>query len=253
MTKTIALAGKGGTGKTTIAAMLIDSIVRQGKGPLLAIDADPASNLHLALGMPMPSTVGEIREKMALMSSGGQLDMSMPRQDYLDLEVRMALEEGQLFDLIAMGRPEGPGCYCAFNHMLRDIIDKLSKGYGFVVIDNEAGMEHISRRTTRDVDHLLLVTDPTIRGVRTAAEMARLSEELDVNVKQIVLVVNRVVDKLPEPLQQAIDNLNLEVGAYIPADEKVNQLDALGKPLIQLDGNSPAYQAVETLAARLLA
>ncbi|MGD8759177.1 MAG: AAA family ATPase [Anaerolineales bacterium] len=252
MTKTIALAGKGGTGKTTIAAMLIDSIVRAGKGPLLAIDADPASNLHLALGMPMPSTVGEIREKMALMSSGGQLGMSMSRQDYIDLEVRMALEEGQLFDLIAMGRPEGPGCYCAFNHMLREVIDKLSKGYGFVVIDNEAGMEHISRRTTRDVDHLLLVTDPTIRGVRTAAEMVKLSEELDVNVQQIVLVVNRVVDKLPEPLQQAIDDLNLEVGAYVPADEKVNQLDALGKPLIQLDGNSPAYKAVETLAARLL-
>lgn len=252
MTTTIALAGKGGTGKTTVAAMLIGSIVRSGMGPLLAIDADPASNLHLALGMPMPSTVGEIREKMAVRGTDGSLGVTMPRQDHLDLEVRMALEEGREFDLIAMGRPEGQGCYCAFNHMLRQIVDKVSETYAYVVIDNEAGMEHISRRTTRDVDFLLLLSDPTMRGLRTAAEMVSLSKDLEVNVKRIMLVVNRVVGELLEPLQKAIDELGVEVVAYIPSDEKINRLDALGEPVVQLDGASPAYRAVETIAARVM-
>lgn len=164
----------------------------------------------------------------------------------------MALEEGKQIDLLAMGRPEGPGCYCAINHMLREIIDKLNRSYDFVVIDNEAGMEHLSRRTTRDVDLLLLITDPTIRGVRTAAGMSELAEELEINVQQIMLIVNRVQGELPPPLKEAIDELDIDVAALIPADESVNQLDALGHPLVQLDGDSPAYQAVEILTTKIL-
>ncbi len=151
-----------------------------------------------------------------------------------------------------MGRPEGQGCYCAVNHLLRVIVDDLGRAYEYVVIDNEAGMEHISRRTTRDVDLLLLVTDPTVRGVRTAGEMAQLAQELEVNVHQTMLVINRVQAELPQPLQEAIEQLELEVAATIPADENVNQLDAIGQPLVALNGNSPAYKAVETLAARIL-
>ena len=252
MTITIALAGKGGTGKTTVAALMLRSLAQRVKGPILAIDADPAANLHMALGMPMPSTVGEIREKMAVMGASGELGVTMTRQDYLDLEVRMALEEGQEIDLIAMGRPEGPGCYCAFNHMLRQIIDNMSQPYQYVILDNEAGMEHISRRTTRDVDFLLLVTDPTLRGVRTAGDMAILSKTLDVNIKQILLIVNRVSGDIPEPLKKAIDELGIEVAAYIPADENVNRLDAFGEPLAILDEDSPAFQAVEEMTARVL-
>lgn len=252
MTKTIALAGKGGTGKTTIAALLIRSLLPHIRGPLLAIDADPASNLHLALGLPMPTTVGDIREEMSETSKAGQLGVSISRQDYLLREIRMALEEGEEMDLLAMGRPEGQGCYCAVNHMLRQIIDELGKTYDYVVIDNEAGMEHISRRTTRDVDLLLLVTDPTIRGVRTAGEMATLARDLEVNVKQTLLIVNRVQNDLAPPLQEAIDDLDLEIAAMIPADDKVNQMDAYGEPLVQLNGDSPAYRAVEDLTTRIL-
>ena len=164
----------------------------------------------------------------------------------------MALDEGERVDLLAMGRPEGQGCYCAVNHMLRQIVDELGKTYEYIVIDNEAGMEHISRRTTRDVDLLLLVTDPTIRGVRTAGEMATLARDLEVNVKQTLLIVNRVQNELAQPLRQAIDDLDLEIATMIPADDKVNQLDAYGEPLVQLNGNSPAYRAVEELTTRIL-
>jgi len=252
MTRIIALAGKGGTGKTTIAALLIRSLLPRARGPLLAIDADPSSNLHLALGLPMPTTVGEIREQMSERAVDSQLGIAISRQDYLKHEIHLALEEDERFDLLAMGRPEGPGCYCAFNHMLREIIDNFNQNYDFVVIDNEAGMEHISRRTTRDVNLLLLITDPTIRGVRAASEMAKLTKEIDVNVHRVMLVVNRLQGELPQPLQEAIDDLNLEVAAMIPADENVNQLDALGQPLVQLNCESPAFQAVETLTDRIL-
>jgi len=252
MTRTIALAGKGGTGKTTIAALLIRSLLPRARGPLLAIDADPSSNLHLALGLPMPTTVGEIREQMSERALDGQLGIAISRQDYLIHEIQMALEESEQIDLLAMGRPEGQGCYCAFNHMLREIVDNLNRNYDFVVVDNEAGMEHISRRTTRDVNLLLLITDPTIRGVRAASEMAKLTQEIDVNVHRLMLVVNRLQGELPQPLQEAISDLDLDVAAMIPADESVNQLDALGQPLVQLDGDSPAFQAVETMTDLIL-
>jgi CO dehydrogenase maturation factor len=248
MTKTIAFAGKGGTGKTTVSALLIKSLLEGSKGPILAIDADPAANLHLALGMEKPYTVGQIREDMAQVAQAGQLGVSVSRHEYLTREIMMSLEEGEKVDLLSMGRPEGQGCYCAINHLLREIIDGLNKHYPYVVIDNEAGMEHISRRTTRDVDVLLLVTDPTMRGVKTAGEMVRLAEEVEVNVNQIKLIVNRVQGDLPEPLETAVGELGLEIAALIPADERVNHLDAIGEPLINLDGDSPAWRAVQKLS-----
>lgn len=251
MTKTIAFAGKGGTGKTTVSALLIKSLLEKSQGPILAIDADPAANLHLALGMEKPYTVGQIREDMSKVAQAGQLGVSISRHEYLTREIMMSLEEGEKIDLLSMGRPEGQGCYCAINHLLREIIDELNKHYPYVVIDNEAGMEHISRRTTRDVDVLLLVTDPTMRGVKTAGEMVRLAEEVEVNVNQIKLIVNRVQGDLPAPLETAITELGLEIATLIPADERVNTLDAMGEPLIKLDGDSPAWRAVQKLAIEL--
>ncbi len=252
MTKIIAIAGKGGTGKTTLAALLIQTLSQRLPGPLLAIDADPATNLHMALGVPRPETVGEIRELMSETAQAGELGVSISRHDYLNREVRLAIEEGETIDLLAMGRPEGQGCYCAVNHMLRQIVDEIGRTYDTIIIDNEAGMEHISRRTTRDVDLLLLITDPTLRGVRTAAEMAQLAETLEVNVKRTQLIVNRVKGEMPQPLQDAIDELGLEIAALIPADENINRLDALGMPLVQLNGDSPAAQAVEQLIERIV-
>jgi CO dehydrogenase maturation factor len=252
MTKTIALAGKGGTGKTTLAALLVDALLEHVSGPILAIDADPAANLNMALGMPLPSTIGQIREDMSETAQAGQLGVSISRHDYLSHEVLMALEEGDKIDLLAMGRPEGQGCYCAVNHLLRQIIDEMGKSYPYIVIDNEAGMEHISRRTTRDVDMLLVVTDPTARGLRAAADIIRMAGELEVNVKQTKLIVNRVLNDLPEPLLSLIEQEGLEVAAAIPADERINHLDAYGEPLVELNGDSPAYKAVQSLAHDIL-
>jgi CO dehydrogenase maturation factor len=252
MTKTIALAGKGGTGKTTIAALLIRSLLKRTSQPILAIDADPATNLHLALGLAMPVTAGEIREEMMETAQAGQLGVTISRHEYLSREIRMALEEGDQVDLLAMGRPEGQGCYCAVNHLLRQIVDEMGRSYEFVVIDNEAGMEHISRRTTKDVDLLLLVTDPTVRAVKTAAGIASMAREVEVNVKRTMLIINRVQGEMPPPLQAAVDELGLEIAGLVPADSRVNELDALGQPLLRLNGDSPALQAVEDMTARLM-
>ena len=252
MTTTIALCGKGGTGKTTIAALMIGALLRRSDGPLLAIDADPAANLHLALGLPMPFSVGDIREDMMVHAQAAQLGVAISRHDYLTREVRMALEEGKQVDLLAMGRPEGQGCYCSVNHLLRQIVDELGRSYPYVVIDNEAGMEHISRRTTRDVDLLLIVTDPSIRGLTAAASIAALAQDIEVNVRRQMLIVNRIQGELTEPLRKAIDELGIEVGPFIPADAEIGRLDSLGKPLLQLDGDSPAVKAVEEIASYIL-
>ncbi len=252
MTTTIALAGKGGTGKTTIAAILIDLLSRRVRGPILAIDADPAMNLHLALGLPTPTTVGEIREGMSEAAQSKQLGVAISRHDYLVREVQMALEEGDRVDLLAMGRPEGQGCYCAANHLLRQVVDDLGKAYPFVVIDNEAGMEHISRRTTRDVDALIVVTDPTIRGLKAAEVILDLADDIEVNVHRKILAINRVEGELPATWAEATEGLETERIIQIPADPMINELDAVGQPLVQLNGDSPAHHAIEALLEHII-
>src|SRR5512147_747012 len=199
MTTTIALAGKGGVGKTTIAGMIIKYLAQQQRGAILAIDADPSSNLNMVLGLDLEWTVGDIREGMleqvkTSLTQGGAAMGTMPggtsKRDYLDYHIRSSLAEGSRFDLIAMGRGEGQGCYCAVNHNLREVIDGMSKHYAYVVIDNEAGMEHLSRRTTRDVQILLIVTDPTQRGITAAERIAGFRKELDIHIENAYLVVN---------------------------------------------------------------
>ncbi len=249
---TLALAGKGGTGKTTVAALLIRALTRRRLGPVLAIDADPSSNLNLALGLPLTLTVGDIREAMLAGVQDGSVGTGIARRDFLNTRIRLAVEEGETVDLLAMGRPEGQGCYCAFNHMLREIVDGLGRPYGYVVIDNEAGMEHLSRRTTRDVDVLVVVTDPTVRGVKAAEGIVKLTGELDINVQRSVLIVNRVNGALTPALQQAVDEIGLGAAFVIPADPAIGSLDANGRPLVELDSASPAGQAIDALLAHLL-
>jgi len=253
LTTTVALAGKGGTGKTTIAALLIRYLAEERNGSILAIDADPASNLNLVLGMEVEQTVGDIREDMLnLVQSSGALAGSMPggmsKQDYLDYQVQMALVEGDRVDLLAMGRPEGPGCYCAANQMLRVIVDRLEKQYSYVVIDNEAGMEHLSRRTTRDVDVLLLVTDPTQRGLVAAEHMARMVPGLEIGVERVYLVVNRLRGEMPPPLAAAVARTGLELVGTVPEDPAMAEFEYTGRPLVELPAETVVYQAVREIA-----
>lgn len=264
MTTTIALAGKGGTGKTTIAALLIRYVTEERNGTILAIDADPSSNLNLVLGMEAEQTVGAIREEMLdLVQSSGALAGSMPggmsKQEYLDYQVQMALVEDERVDLLAMGRPEGQGCYCAANQMLRVIVDRIGKQYDYVVIDNEAGMEHLSRRTTRDVDVLLLVTDPTQRGLIAAQRMQEMVPELKIGVGHVYLVVNRVrgersggAGELPLPLAEAVERTGMELIGTVPEDPAMAEFEFTGRPLVELPAETAVYQAVCEIARRIL-
>jgi len=248
VTKTIAVAGKGGTGKTTISALVIDYLTRNKKGLVLAIDADPSTNLNLALGVPLYDTVGDVREETATAVGGAQAMAGMSKWDYLDLRINEALVEERTFDLLAMGRPEGPGCYCAANNILRSSVDRLSDDYDYVVIDNEAGLEHLSRRTTRDVDLLLLVSDPSLRGIIAAGRVAELIDELKTAVGAVYLIVNRVAgETLPEPLVKAIEEHKLKLAGLIPADPAINELDALGEPIVKLPEGAPSRRSLEAI------
>jgi CO dehydrogenase maturation factor len=257
MTTTIALAGKGGVGKTTIAAMIIKYLTQTQSGSVLAIDADPSSNLNIVLGLPLSWTVGDIREdmlgqiKQTLAAGGaamGALSGGMTKHDYLDYQIRSSLVEGAAVDLIAMGRSEGPGCYCAVNHNLREVIDGISKHYQYVVIDNEAGMEHLSRRTTRDVQVLLVVSDPTQRGIIAAERIAAFRHELDIHIQSAYLILNGLrTETIPPSIQARIDALDIPLLGVVPHCEQISEYEADGRPLVELGDASPVYQAVAAM------
>ncbi len=261
MTITIALAGKGGVGKTTIAGMVIKYLVQNKPGPVLAIDADPSSNLNMVLGLDLDWTVGDIREDMlaqvksSLLGGGaamGSLPGGVSKHDYLDHKIRASLAEGEAFDLIAMGRSEGTGCYCAVNHNLREVIDSISKNYRYIVIDNEAGMEHLSRRTTRDVQHLLIVSDPTQRGIVAAERIASFCHELDIKIEKAYLIINRLPGIMPTALEAEIDKLDVPLLGTVANDDELSNFEFSGKPLVQLGNESPVYQAVARMMDSIL-
>jgi CO dehydrogenase maturation factor len=256
MTYTIALAGKGGVGKTTLAAMIVHILSRTQKGSILAIDADPSSNLNMALGLELEWTVGDIREnlltevKSSLASGGaamGTLPGGVTKRDYLEYHVRSSLSEGESFDLIAMGRSEGAGCYCAVNHNLRQVIDTISKNYRYVVIDNEAGMEHLSRRTTRDVDILLVVSDPGQRGLAAAERIAAFRHELDIHIDRTGLVLNRVAGEVPAALHRRIEALDIPLLGVIPADPELTEAEINGQAVTSISAGAPVFKAVQEL------
>lgn len=261
MTITIALAGKGGVGKTTVAGMIVKYLAQNQSGSILAIDADPSSNLNMVLGLDLEWTVGDIREDMleqvkSTLAQGGAAMGAMPggtsKRDYLDYHIRSSLAEGSRFDLIAMGRGEGPGCYCAVNHNLRDVIDGMSAHYSYVVIDNEAGMEHLSRRTTRDVQHLFIVSDPTQRGLVAAQRIADMRKELGVKIDHAYLIVNRINGDMPPELQTFVEKLDVPLLGTIPADAELTRFEFSGKPLVDLGDDSPVYQSVAGMLKNIL-
>jgi len=251
MTTTIALAGKGGVGKTSIAALVIKYLCNKQKGAVLAIDADPSSNLNMVLGLELDWTIGDIREnileevKSSLSATGaamGTLPGGITKREFLDYKIKSSVSEGDQFDLIAMGRSEGPGCYCAVNHNLRDIVDTISRNYRYVVIDNEAGMEHLSRRTTRDVQHLLIISDPSQRGIVAAERIADFRKEFEINIENTYLIMNRVSGELPPPLIQLIEKIDFPFLGTIPEDAELREMEYNGKPLIDISNQSLVYQ-----------
>jgi CO dehydrogenase maturation factor len=244
---TIAVSGKGGTGKTTIAGFLVRYLLEKGKKPVLAVDADANSNLNEVLGVEVGSTIGEARDLMKR-----DVPVGMTKDVWFEYKIQEALVEKNGFDLIAMGRPEGPGCYCAANTLARKCIDLLAGNYPYVVIDNEAGMEHLSRRTTQKIDFLLLISDPSARGIRAAGKISKLLTELDTRVGKKLLILNRVKGSIPDILEKIIEEFGLDLFSSIPEDDTLLQMDQSGKPIWKISEDSPAYQAVRRMMSELM-
>ncbi len=247
MSFTIAVSGKGGTGKTTIAGFLVRYLLEKGKKPVLAVDADANSNLNEVLGVEVGSTIGEARDLMKR-----DVPVGMTKDVWFEYKIQEALVEKNGFDLIAMGRPEGPGCYCAANTLARKCIDLLAGNYPYVVIDNEAGMEHFSRMTTQNVDLLFIISDPSVRGVITAARIRDLIKELNLEVRQSFLLLNRVQNGLQQEITAQAERLSLPVAGMIPSDPVVYEFDLEGKPTFTLPRDSKALRSSWDIFGKLV-
>lgn len=245
MAFTIAVAGKGGTGKTAISSLIIAELINDGKSPVLAIDADPNSNLNERLGVELAQTLGDLEAKV--LGSGKDVPIGMDKHRYVEYQLQTCLMEETGFDLLAMGRTEGPGCYCSVNNILRDFIDKLTPNYKYVVMDNEAGMEHLSRRTTRDVDLLLMISGATPVGIRSAGRIHDMEKGLEIDVGESYLVVNRANGDLPEPVAVEIEKAGLKLLGTVPEDENIGEYSINSKSFLLLPGDSPARVAVREL------
>lgn len=250
MSFSIAVAGKGGNGKTSITSLIIRYLKNKGKGPILAVDADPNANLGDSLGLSIGQTVGSI------IASFNQVKINIPpgmtKEAYLDYKLNAAVVESKGLDLVTMGRGEGRDCYCYPNVVLRKTIDNLAENYAYVVMDNEAGMEHLSRRTTQNIDELLLISDHSVKGVRTIARLRDLIAELKLTVKRQSVVINLVPDKIDPAISGEMDKLGIVPTSIIPFDEEVRECDIKQKPLLDLPDTSRAVKAVDSLMAKLL-
>lgn len=247
----IAVSGKGGTGKTLVASTLVKLLSKTGKD-LLAIDADPDSNLPEALGVEVDKTVGDIREELKSDTATGRIPKEMNKWDILDYKIMESVVETPDFDLLVMGRPEGSGCYCAVNNMLRRLIETLSSNYDIIIIDTEAGLEHLSRRTTQNVDVMLVVTDKSKRGILTAQRIGDLAEELDITFKKLYLILNRVNENNEEEIKKKVNEINVELIGTIYEDEDVASYDIEGKPLIDLPDDSNTVMAISKIIEKIM-
>lgn len=246
MSYTIGFAGKGGTGKTTLAALTIRYLIEKRRGPVLAVDADSNSCLNEALGVEVHATIGRLREEsLDTIRSGASRPGGMSTEELFDYQVQQAIVEAKGFDLLVMGRPEGPGCYCAANNIIRKYTDKLSEEYPYVVIDNEAGMEHLSRRTTHKLDLMLIISDPSKKGIQTAKRINDLIDELQLKVDRRVLIVNRISDPDFNKVKKVAGELQLSFEIFnVPQDERIFQLELVGKPVFELPPDSEALTSI---------
>ncbi|BDZ69495.1 AAA family ATPase [Methanobacterium petrolearium] len=247
----IAVSGKGGTGKTLVSSLLIKSL-KDTEKDILAIDADPDSNLPEALGVDVHKTVGDVREDLKEDTTKGRIPAGMNKWDILDYKIMESIIETPNFDLLVMGRPEGSGCYCAVNNMLRRIIENLSSNYDVIVIDAEAGLEHLSRRTTQNVDVMLVVTDKSKRGILTAQRIGQLADELDIKFQDLYLVLNRVNPENEDEIVQKVRETGLDMVGIIHEDDEVTQFDIEGRPLVELPDESYTVKAVSGILSRIL-
>ncbi|HUT53354.1 MAG TPA: AAA family ATPase [bacterium] len=250
MSLVMAVCGKGGTGKTTLSALLIRSLMKKGMKPILAVDADPNANLAPALAIAVEQTVGQVLEEF----HGQKLTIpeGMSKQAYLELRLNQAVAEAKGIDLLAMGRPEGPGCYCSANSVLRDMLERLTENYRYVVLDNEAGMEHLSRRTANRIDVLLMVTDPSMKGMRTVRGLLDLVAELKLPIVKKYLVVSRAVDLDPR-LMEMVKDLEVPLLGMVPEDPQVKEFDLETRSFLELPDDCAAAQAAERMMEKLSA
>ena len=249
MAYTIAVAGKGGVGKTTVAGLLVRYLVEHDMKPVLAVDADPNTNLNEVLGVEVELTLGDAREEMKTIQAQ---QMNMTKDMFIEMRLNQCLVESKGFDLIAMGRPEGPGCYCAANHLLTQCMDRLAENYSYIVVDNEAGMEHISRVTTQRVDLLLVVSDPSKRGLTAAARVQALAKEVGILAGASWLVMSMVRGQLPEAMVSYAEAQGLKLAGAIPEDEELMRWDMEGKPTARLPEDNAAVKAAFEIFAKVL-
>lgn len=254
MAHVIAVAGKGGVGKTTLTGLLIQYLCRNKKTPLLAVDADANSNLNEVLGVEAGVTLGQLREEIERAGSDPRtkIPVNMPKKDYLEFRMDDALTEGDDFDLMIMGRSQGAGCYCFVNGLVQAQIQKMQKNYPYIVVDNEAGMEHISRGILPKIDTLILVSDCSRRGVQAAGRIAQLASEQNLNPGLMGLIINRAPEgKLNEGTSAEIEKQGLNLLGIVPQNETVYQYDCDGTPTVNLPEGSPVREAVEQIAEKM--
>jgi CO dehydrogenase maturation factor len=244
----IAMAGKGGTGKTTLAGLAVRYLIEHGKKPVLAVDADANSNLNEVLGVTVEMTVGQAREEVK--AGGGRVDMT--KDQLVEFRINQCLVEADGFDLICMGQPEGAGCYCAANNLISHYMEVLAKNYPYIVMDNEAGMEHLSRLTTKDVDLLLIVSDPSFRGIQAARRVHEVAKSLKIVVGAAALIVNRVTNGIPPRSLAEIQNWGLPLVGVIPEDPLIAEYDGLGKPTVTLPADAVAVRSVNEIFDKVI-
>ena len=248
MAFTIALAGKGGVGKTTIAGLLIKYMVNNGKTPILAVDADSNYNLNEVLGLEVADTLGNAREDM----KKGTVPQGMTKDIFISMRLEEAVIETGAYDLIVMGQPEGTGCYCAANTILINCIERLSDNYPYIVMDNEAGMEHISRLTTKNVDVLIIVSDASRRGFQAAFRIHRLAAELNIGVVKSYLILNQTKGPVSDEIMKLIKDNGLEFAGRVPEDDMIYDYDAKGKPTVEMPEDSKAVKAAFEIFDRII-